>query len=80
MNKEVVKQIGKDINKRNIQSYKQGYSQAKADILKDVEEIIDNDRNNGNIEGEKGFSPALCLSKINKYIKKQKLKELGEKK
>ncbi|MDZ4228431.1 MAG: hypothetical protein U1E54_04270 [Candidatus Levybacteria bacterium] len=40
--------------------------------IRDILTFIDEQRDEGNIEGEKGFSPALCLSEVIK-----RLKELG---
>ena|SRR3989304_8975769 len=42
--------------------------QGKALANKKIMNIINKDRDNGNIKGEKGFSPALCLSKIIKSL------------
>ena len=50
-----------------------GEKMAKRKVLA----IINNDRDNGNIVGEKGFSPALCLSKIIKYCEEEKWKNLN---
>lgn len=41
--------------------------------LTKIMEIIDNDRDNGNIE-DGGFSPAICLSKVIKFIESQQIK------
>ena len=52
------------------------YWECKAELIgrqnvrKEILEFIENQRDNGNMEGQKGFSAALCLSSLIKFLEK----------
>lgn len=60
---------------RNDEEHTEGYTDELVEIIPKQEighilDFIDEQRDNGNIEGEKGFSPDLCLSEVIKRLKK----------
>jgi hypothetical protein len=66
MNKEELKRF-----KLLQRGYNKGFQEGKQQTLKDVLDFINNQRDNGNLVNEKGFSSSLCLSQLIKMIEKE---------
>lgn len=66
-NKQVIDLI-KEIEDKQYLGDKDNFTQEH--LKQKILNIINQDRDNGNIENEKGFSPALCLSKLIKELEK----------